>query len=531
MTLTVTVHPAADALEAYVLDALDPQAARALEQHVRCCDRLRRGAGGQARQEVALGEMVPRIARRPTEAARDGHREPLAVAVPAGGHQRAGAGDHRRQSPGHPGWRTAHRCCSPRRPAAACAAPAPLLCLGDGGGHARHVQPAHEHRARTPGATCSCSVVPAAAARLNRRDEADLGVLLLRPAHQPLVLEQHQRAALDVEHAGLPAAAARTCRSPAAAARPRSSGRTGRAGDRSRCVTRYSPSRRCSMISNCSTPTAPRMGSRSTRWRSKNSCTAPSSDSCSSPFFSCLRFSGSSRRTRTKCSGEKRGMPSNSTGGPSHRLSPMRRTPGIPDAQDVAGEGLVDQGALLGHELHRPGERQGLAGAHVLHLHAAGEPPRADAHEGDAVAVLGIHVRLDLEDEAREGRGVGRQRADRGGAGARRRGQVDEVVEERLEAEVVHGAAEEHRRHLRRPRKRSASKGLPAVSSSSTSSRVRARLGRAQRLGQLGVVPGRSRAMGTRRSPPPSDPFEAQQLARPSDRRRPRRRCPAPAAS
>ena len=28
------------------------------------------------------------------------------------------------------------------------------------------------------------------------------------------------------------------------------------------------------------------------------------------------------------------------------------------------------------------------------------ELARADAHEGDAVAVVGVHVRLDLEDEA-----------------------------------------------------------------------------------------------------------------------------------
>ncbi len=36
----------------------------------------------------------------------------------------------------------------------------------------------------------------------------------------------------------------------------------------------------------------------------------------------------------------------------------------------------------------------------MQHLHAALEMARAQAHEGDAVAVLGIHVGLDLEDEA-----------------------------------------------------------------------------------------------------------------------------------
>src|SRR5206468_9383733 len=52
---------------------------------------------------------------------------------------------------------------------------------------------------------------------------------------------------------------------------------------------------------------------------------------------------------------------------------------GIPHAQDVARVGLVDESALLGHELHRAGEREWLAGAGVLDLHAAGELTRADA--------------------------------------------------------------------------------------------------------------------------------------------------------
>ena len=69
-----------------------------------------------------------------------------------------------------------------------------------------------------------------------------------------------------------------------------------------------------------------------------------------------------------------------------------------------------------------------LAGAHVLHLHAALEAPRADAHEGDAIAVLRIHVRLDLEDEGGElGRGRARRsrptaaRASGGGARSMKR--------------------------------------------------------------------------------------------------------------
>ena len=71
------------------------------------------------------------------------------------------------------------------------------------------------------------------------------------------------------------------------------------------------------------------------------------------------------------------------------------------------------------------------------------EPPGADAHEGDAVAVVGIHVRLDLEDEAREAVAVGIDRPVRALAGTGRRREVDEAIEERLDAEVGHRAAEE----------------------------------------------------------------------------------------
>ena len=83
----------------------------------------------------------------------------------------------------------------------------------------------------------------------------------------------------------------------------------------------------------------------------------------------------------------------------------------IGDADDVAGEGLVGDGAVLGEEELRRVEADRLAGAHELRLHAARQPARADAHEGDAVAVVRVHVRLDLEDEAGHRRLVRRRPA------------------------------------------------------------------------------------------------------------------------
>ena len=72
----------------------------------------------------------------------------------------------------------------------------------------------------------------------------------------------------------------------------------------------------------------------------------------------------------------------------------------IGDADDVAGEGLLRQLALAGDEEHGIVDRDLLAAAHLRQLHAAPEAAGAEAQEGDPVAVVRVHVRLDLEDEA-----------------------------------------------------------------------------------------------------------------------------------
>ena len=71
----------------------------------------------------------------------------------------------------------------------------------------------------------------------------------------------------------------------------------------------------------------------------------------------------------------------------------------VGDADHVAGKGLVGGDAAAGEEELRRRQAHRLAGAHQLGLHAALQLARADAHEGDAVAVVGVHVGLDLEDE------------------------------------------------------------------------------------------------------------------------------------
>jgi hypothetical protein len=74
----------------------------------------------------------------------------------------------------------------------------------------------------------------------------------------------------------------------------------------------------------------------------------------------------------------------------------------VVDADHVAGKRLGHDLAVRGHEGQRVGQLHFLAAAHMQRLHPGLEAARADAHESDAVAVLRIHVGLDLEHEAGE---------------------------------------------------------------------------------------------------------------------------------
>ena len=118
---------------------------------------------------------------------------------------------------------------------------------------------------------------------------------------------------------------------------------------------------------------------------------------------------------------------------------------GVEHADDVTGVGLIDDRALLRHELLRLRELERLAALHVQVLMVALELARADAHEGDAVAVGLVHVRLDLEHERGKRRlhrvdhAVGRR------ARQRRHRHVQEVFQKRLDAEIRQRGAEEHR--------------------------------------------------------------------------------------
>ena len=103
---------------------------------------------------------------------------------------------------------------------------------------------------------------------------------------------------------------------------------------------------------------------------------------------------------------------------------------------------------LLRHELLRLGELDALAAGRMPHGHAPFEHAGAHAHKGQPVAVRGVHIRLDFEDEAREllvlrvdGPRVRHARGGRARIGKK-------AVQERLDAEIVARRTEEHGRQL-----------------------------------------------------------------------------------
>ncbi len=129
---------------------------------------------------------------------------------------------------------------------------------------------------------------------------------------------------------------------------------------------------------------------------------------------------------------------------------------------------------VLGEEELRRRERDRLAGAHELGLHAAAELAGADPHEGDAVPVGSSMFAWILNTKPVIFGSVGDTAAGIGILAPRRRRDLGEPVDQVAHAEIAQSRAEEDR--VRWPsRKASRSNGLQPPSASSASSRQVAR--------------------------------------------------------
>ena len=118
----------------------------------------------------------------------------------------------------------------------------------------------------------------------------------------------------------------------------------------------------------------------------------------------------------------------------------------IGNADDVAGPGLLGQFPVPGQKEHRIVDVQGAPGAGMEHADAAKEPSGAQAHEGDPVPVLRVHVRLDLEDETGDRLLLGGDRPFRRLLGPGRRRVAAKTVEQGSDAKAPQGASEVDRR-------------------------------------------------------------------------------------
>ena len=115
---------------------------------------------------------------------------------------------------------------------------------------------------------------------------------------------------------------------------------------------------------------------------------------------------------------------------------------------DVARVGLLGVHAIGGHEGERVRHAHLLVEPHVEQPHAARVLARAQAQKRDPVAVRRIHVGLDLEHEAGE-RALRRFDDALARRARQRSGRVGrEGAQQLLDAEVVDGRTEEHRRLL-----------------------------------------------------------------------------------
>ena len=119
----------------------------------------------------------------------------------------------------------------------------------------------------------------------------------------------------------------------------------------------------------------------------------------------------------------------------------------VEQAHDIARVRLVHNGAVIGHHRRACGKLEFAVTLHVEGVHAALELARANAHKGDAVAVVLVHVGLDLKHKAAKvvAAGIDRFAGERIGIGARRRGQTQELLEEGLHAKVGERRAKERR--------------------------------------------------------------------------------------
>ena len=121
-----------------------------------------------------------------------------------------------------------------------------------------------------------------------------------------------------------------------------------------------------------------------------------------------------------------------------------REDAGVKNADNISGIGLVDNGALLRHQLLRLSKPQRLSALHVVIFSVALKPARTYAHESDPVAVRLVHICLYLEYKC--GKMIVKRVNDSisGHSGQRRHSHAQKALKKRFYAEIIERRAKEH---------------------------------------------------------------------------------------
>ncbi len=120
----------------------------------------------------------------------------------------------------------------------------------------------------------------------------------------------------------------------------------------------------------------------------------------------------------------------------------------VMQTNDIAGERLFNMRAIAGHKGQRIGNHHIFPGTHLPQFHALFITARYHTHERHAVAVFGIHIRLNLEDKTTELLFAGFHDAGVRFARHRRRRPGDQAIQHVIDPKVTQRSPEEHRRQF-----------------------------------------------------------------------------------
>ena len=124
--------------------------------------------------------------------------------------------------------------------------------------------------------------------------------------------------------------------------------------------------------------------------------------------------------------------------------------PRIEEPHHIARVGDFDFPPIASHDERRVGQAQGFPRSHVLGRSTPGKATRANPQKGHPIAVIRVHIRLDLENETRKGMLRGLDFSLIRGSRTRAGGQSQKAIEKGFHRVIGEGAAEEHRRLLTR---------------------------------------------------------------------------------